>query len=248
MTERASIEFVEVSAPITEAVTKFGGQPVWLTYPQWPISRSTGRPMQFIGQIALYPDLFSMDAGQLSLFPDEVVSVHGHMAYLFITDVATNGEDAGATWEPDGGENAVIVQPGDVLTPVQNIADGPSLYRMVPQAHSQTLVPEPCEYAVRLTRCIDPEFIACGSIEQQLQWNAQEENARREYYNLLTGNKIGGTPNFLQSDEFPGDDYHTLLLQLESSAPFFVNFGDFGIGYAFLSSDRRSGKFLWQCT
>ena len=244
MVKRASIEFVEVSSPVTEAVTKFGGRPVWVSAPQWPLSRATEQPMQFIGQIALR-DLFATDDSQMPLFPDEVVSVHGGMAYLFMT----NGEDAGATWEPDGGENAVIVQPGDLLTPVQNITDGPLLYRMVPQPGANLLVPEPCEYAVHLICGKDPDLVASGSIEQQIQWEAQETEARRNYYSLITGNKIGGTPYFLQYDEFPGEDYHTLILQLDAStAPFHVNFGDAGIGYAFLSRDGRSGKFLWQCT
>jgi hypothetical protein len=39
-----------------------------------------------------------------------------------------------------------------------------------------------------------------------------------------------------------------LLLQLDSTkVPFFVNFGDAGIGYLFLSADGQTAKFLWQC-
>ena len=35
--------------------TRFGGQPDWMTEPQWPISRELGEPMTFFGQIALHP-------------------------------------------------------------------------------------------------------------------------------------------------------------------------------------------------
>ncbi len=47
------LAFQEVTAPITDAVTKFGGQPVWLSTPQWPLSRETGQPMCFVAQIVL---------------------------------------------------------------------------------------------------------------------------------------------------------------------------------------------------
>lgn len=45
--------FKEASSPITSADTKFGGQPVWLAEPQWPLSRATGNPMRFVCQIVL---------------------------------------------------------------------------------------------------------------------------------------------------------------------------------------------------
>jgi hypothetical protein len=37
-------------------------------------------------------------------------------------------------------------------------------------------------------------------------------------------------------------------MQLNANKDIFeVNFGDAGIGYAFLSEDGTRGKFLWQC-
>ena len=50
-TARQNLRFVESEAPIREPVTKFGGQPVWLDAPAWPLSASQGRPMRFLGQI-----------------------------------------------------------------------------------------------------------------------------------------------------------------------------------------------------
>ena len=47
MKKKYEIEFVESPDPINEAVTKFGGEPVWIGEPQWPLSRTTGNPMQF---------------------------------------------------------------------------------------------------------------------------------------------------------------------------------------------------------
>src|ERR1700759_4787138 len=111
MVKRDSIEFVESRRPITDPHTKFGGQPVWLGKADWPLSKATGRPMQFICQIKIDPEKFA--------------PVDARMAYLFMTD---DGNVDG-TWEPDGGENAVILQPGDVTARTTSILDGPSLNR-----------------------------------------------------------------------------------------------------------------------
>ena len=55
-------------------------------------------------------------------------------------------------------------------------------------------------------------------------------------------------PGFLRRDEFPTGGPWRLLLQLDSTKVLFhVNFEDAGVGYAFISGDGVSGKFLWQC-
>jgi hypothetical protein len=92
MVKKESIEFIESRKPISSLVTKFGGQPVWVSQPQWPLSKSTGKPMRFICQIAINSEMFKPVAAQ--------------MAYLFMTD----GEEyVDGTWEADGGENAVML-------------------------------------------------------------------------------------------------------------------------------------------
>lgn len=110
MRPRYSLTFHETQEPITQPVTKFGGQPVWLTDPQWPLSRSEGEPMQFICQIALDPQIFGETPGRI--------------AYLFMTDdeMVTNTSD------PDGGENAIIIQPGSTKIPTQPLLTGLSLF------------------------------------------------------------------------------------------------------------------------
>jgi hypothetical protein len=180
--------------------------------------------MRFIGQVALDARLFGR--------------IDGRMAYLFMTD---DEEDVDGTWKPDGGENAVIIQPGDLLVPVREIAEGPTLYRMA-SGCGNNLAQEACEFLVRLAEDEDPEFVPEGD-RWRGDWALMEA-----YHKKLVGNKLGGTPGFLQGDEFPGDEFHRLLLQLDSTrVPFWINFGDCGIGYAFLSRSGRSGKFLWQC-
>lgn len=227
MVRRASIdEFVEVDQPVLEAVTKFGGQPVWLQEPQWPLSDSTGQPMQFICQITLDPEIF----GPLS----------GKMAYLFMTD--DREEYVDGTWEPDGGENAVIIQPGRSSIPAARLEEGPTLYKLVQVSEGTRPEPVACEYLVRLKFTEDPNFV--GEAERAT-W---DEATWEEHAETLDGNKIGGTPFFIQGTEFPSKEPWSLLLQLDSTqTPFRINFGDAGVGYAFLSEDGQTGKFLWQC-
>ena len=224
--KRQSIEFVESRKPIREPITKFGGQPVWLDEPQWPLSAETGNPMRFVCQIAIDPSIFG--------------PVRTKMAYIFMTD---EEEYVDGTWEPDGGENAVILQPGNTSLPVKPLAEGPTLCRMVKKLFKKDLVPQPLEFAVKTTCSEDPEF---APESDRTNWS---EEQWEKYANALDGNKIGGAPIFVQNDEFPGPGLWKLLLQLDATkVPFFISFGDAGVGYAFLSEDGTVAKFLWQCS
>ena len=226
MVGKYDIEFIEADAPITDPVTKFGGQPVWLERPEWPLSKELGRQMQFVCQIALDPDIFGVSPGR--------------MAYLFITG-ETEDEWVDGTYDPDSGENAVIVQPGGT-NDAETVAEreGPSLYTFVDGRGWEGTVP--CEYSVNLEPGEDPEYVGQ---DERAEWSEAEFDA---YERSLDGNKVAGTPGFIQADEFPKRGPWRLLLQLDSmTVPFRVNFGDAGIGYAYISEDGQRGKFLWQC-
>ena len=114
MATRKTIAFKDTAKPIREPTTKFGGQPVWLDEPQWPLSRELGVPMRFIGQIAIPPELFSGGTGKV--------------AYIFMTDA---DDYVDGTWEPNGGENAVVIQPAKAVDPpiveVSANATGPAI-------------------------------------------------------------------------------------------------------------------------
>lgn len=184
------LEFTEPATATSESI-KFGGQPDWLETPQWPLSADLGKPMRFICQVPLG-----------GLFPQH----HGKVAYLFMTE---EDEYVDGTWEPDGGENAVIIQPGGIVeVPVQAIEAGPTRE----------------EFGVRV-------------VEVELEAGS------------LDGCRVGGEPAFMQYEEYPGPRGEwTFFLQLDSCAlPFFINFGDSGIGYAFINRAATHGKFLWQC-
>jgi uncharacterized protein YwqG len=227
MVSRKTIEFHEAGSPILEPITKFGGQPNWLEESQWPVSKELNIPMRFICQIKLTKDLFQGCVGK--------------MAYIFMTD---DEEYVDGTWEPNGGENAVIIQPnGKPQVKVQNFASGPSLQNFVEVVGKDRLQPIDVELAVNFVESEDPEFI------EETQRFEMNEAESEKYSDSLSGNKIGGTPGFLQGDEFPSDEEDwQLLMQLDScGVPFSINFGDSGIGYAFINRDGTIGKFLWQC-
>jgi len=225
VSKSASIEFVETAERINEPVTKFGGQPVWIEESQWPLSKQTGNPMEFICQIELSENLFTGSKGK--------------MAYIFMTE---EEEYIDGTWEPDGGENAIIIQPGIPSVKVKEIQGGPSIKKYVKVEGYDRLQPQLKEYSVLLTVQEDPEY---ASEEIRSNW---DDSKFDEYAQSLDGNKIGGTPIFLQGDEFPDGGGFKLLLQLDSTQiPFHVNFGDAGIAYAFINQDGTAGKFLWQC-
>lgn len=190
MTIRKTIEFGPSMASDGPR-TKFGGQPNWIEGPQWPISKQLESPMRFIGQVNL---------GDVS------GEFEGKTAFLFMTEEDEYVDD---TWEPDGGENAVVIQPGGELdVEHQALLDGPSR-----EEFDAKIVDKEID---------DEELSEC---------------------------RIGGTPVFMQGDEFPEPrEEWVFVAQLDScSLPFEINFGDAGIAYVFVNTAGTKGKFLWQC-
>ena len=153
MTAKATIEFTESDDPITQPVSKFGGQPVWIDDPQWPLSKETGNQMRFICQIALDETLFPGSAGKV--------------AYLFMTE-EEDGSFVDSTYEPDGGENAIIIQPGKSSSACCDQAEGPTLYRMVEKEGFDLLQQVPCEFSINPTPGIDTEVSDDGLDENKV--------------------------------------------------------------------------------
>lgn len=224
MARSYSISFRETMSPIRDPVTKFGGQPVWRQQPAWPISATTGQQMMFVCQILLYPEIFG-----------EVV---GRMAYVFMADT---DQAMATTWDPDSGDNAVIIHPNGRPTraPVKPLATGPSIYEYVQIPETGELRPRPMEFAVDVFRRTDPDFV------DEANRVAMEDAVFQRYERACEGNKIGGTPLFLQQDALPSGG--KLLVQIDSTkVPFYINFGDCGVGWAFISPDGSAGRFLFQ--
>lgn len=173
-------------------VTRLGGQPSWLTGPAWPLSSELGEPMRFLGQVELRSDPLTL-------------------AYVFMTQ---GDEDVDDTFVPDGGENAVVIQPGGadpVGVALTAAATGPTL---------EDDDDAPVELVVRA---------------------AQEDEATE-----LAAVRTSGDPQWVQQEEHPGAGWH-LALQLDSAAvPAFINFGDSGVGYVFVTDALDRGVLLWQ--
>ena len=204
MSKAFKIDFKEDQ--IQKDSTKFGGQPKWYSKPEWPISKSTGNPMRFICQIRL---------NDINLN-----GLNAKYAYLFMTDEEDYVDD---TWKPDGGENAIILQPGNNDIRTEEILNGPTTYKMIKEEGNPRLVQKEIELGVHLT-----------------QFDEKDED---EIVNKMTGD-----PDFIQGKEYPfGDDNWKLLIQINSgNVPFSLNFGDYGVGYGFINNDGNKAKFLWQ--
>ncbi|HEY1387770.1 MAG TPA: DUF1963 domain-containing protein [Ktedonobacterales bacterium] len=213
---------VPAPTPIVEPVSKLGGQPVWLAEPKWPLSKATGKPMSFVGQFALYPEIFG--------------SFEAQMAYIFMYD---DEPFVDGTWLPNGGENAVILQPGAWNGPTMASATGPTLYDTV-QRPDGVVEQVPVEYGLRLTLGEDADVLDENAFRARDAWD--------EYCAYLDESKIGGAPAFLQNPEYPGPGSWRLLAQLNGDLfDYNINFGDAGVGYAFIDDDGVAAKFLWQC-
>ncbi|SEH01536.1 hypothetical protein SAMN05444920_120240 [Nonomuraea solani] len=198
----APLEFVPADGPVREPVTKLGGQPVWLEEPQWPLSGATGEPMQFLGQ-------FTLGGGRL--------------AYVFMGDE----EYSGGTFEPEGGENAVVIQPGgrvpDHLT-VRARAAGPAACT---------------DHLPRLAQTRTSVFFGGPGVEPD--W-IHEERYPGEGWNLL----VQLTSELADWLPFEGLAEHGVSEEVE---PCHYTWGRSGWGtaWAFVSPDGKEGRFLWDC-
>src|ERR1700722_13476413 len=174
MPDRLNIEFIPAGKPTTEFVTKFGGQPCWIGIPEWPLGKTTGKPMTFVCQIDLTNSLFG--------------DVKAKMAYLFMADDPTS-----ETWDPNAGDNAVIIQPGPNAARTAAMETGPSIQQRVPVRKATWLdyllgrsprsALTPCEFNVKLTPETDPEFM------DESAMFALPEKEREAHLSRLAGDK-----------------------------------------------------------
>ncbi|RFA14811.1 hypothetical protein B7R22_08860 [Subtercola boreus] len=230
----ARLSFVEQARDPRGFVTKFGGQPVWRASPKWPLSRRFGTKMRFVGQIAV-KDASPVDAPPR--WPPQ------QMAYLFMTDSLVDGVPVPETRSFDGGENAVILQPGHAFSgPLCAEAEGPSAVSRTITLGRSSPTSQPVIFTARLEPREDPEFV---DEKRYLRMAATEW---QEYGAAVLGSKLGGTPAFRAGDAFPyGDPTWRLLAQLRSlNAPFWLDFGYNGTGYVFVNRHLTSARFCWQ--
>ena len=221
---RLSITVYRASAsPVTDPVTKFGGQPVWLARPQWPLSRGhPERRMQFVCQVAI---------------PDFLGVATARMAYLFVTHASAGerGNDDNWFFDPDEGESAVVLQPGGDKLRVKfsAVATGPTLY-----ADDGS----PCELVPEFAPGLDPARRACPDFA--------DDEAFTAYHNTIWGEKVGGTSlsgndNHDDIERLATDPGWRLLLSIYTRrrSPFCINLC-VTCGFAFVSADGKRGVFM----
>ncbi|MFC5239595.1 hypothetical protein ACFPWV_06690 [Streptomyces atrovirens] len=222
---RLQMIFREPEGPVTQSVTKFGGQPVWLEEPAWPVEPRTGEPLMFVGQFRV---------------PGE----EARLAYLFL-DVEEGGLD------PNRGDAVVLVQPGGRVPSFAVIGpphtQGPSLWRWnedeekIPVEWLVDLAPVPPE--------LDAEADDHAAWSRYMRHEGPEADlpsgpGPRDFLGgapVLPNNSVrdldDGSWRFLcqftDRGECPGD-------------PFFINFG-YGSGFVFLSPDHLEGRFMSDC-
>lgn len=220
------IEFIAAPTGIAAPVTKFGGHPVWLEVPTVPLSRRTGEPMVFIGQVVVPPELAADNRLRI--------------AYLFMTGAGFD-ERAMETWSPSEGETCVLVQCGGAESAA--LANYPRRLMRWEEGddHGGRRHEAACEYVVTQT----PEEEAAYLSLDELGALPEADSAR--IMESWRGNKIGGAPYWVQAEEFPFGRDSRLLLQLECSTyPFNFNLGT-GVGYVFTNADATQAALLWQC-
>ncbi len=226
MPKKSNLNFDQVKEPVTECISKFGGQPNWISEPEWPLDSQKNEKMLFVGQIALSDRLFG--------------DTTGRMAYIFI-----DGDEEGqGTWEPDAGLNAVIIQPGE--TKIKTVADstGPSCPVNEDPVGCEVDEDGLIEFRVLYDFHDEPEYLNEDQIGALID---RDEDAYDIYSEKMETSKIGGNPFFIQSEETPIQGKWKLLCQLhEEDLPIWVNFGT-GVAYVFIDEKGTFGKLLWQC-
>ncbi|HMV43805.1 MAG TPA: DUF1963 domain-containing protein [Leptospiraceae bacterium] len=235
---RTRFQIVESPTEILEPVTKFGGQPVWIGQPLWPLSPETSEQMLFLGQIAL----------DERLFPDS----KGTIVYIFFS----------AESEPVYNEAfAVVIQtPETVYTNGNDIefiseATGPAIYELQQLEEDEDEEDNRAvyrEYRVILEAEENEDLIPLEEryTFDNLDYDTGFQFSRPE----LAGNKIGGQPLYIEGLDTPPEAFNSeewlLLLQLAPTEgywnnlqpnfyPFHLELGEFGILTVFISRDYK---------
>ena len=165
--------------------------------------------MQFIAQVCL---------------PDDMRLGGQQMAYIFMTD---EEDYVDGTWEPEGGENAVILQPCAFDPVVKTIdqATGPTLQQPV----------EGTGAARRTFR----------DVERPCSSRTCRRTARRHCTTYRASE--APAPAWMQGEEIPAGGPWRDLMQIDSTgAAYEINLGDGGVAYVFLSEDGSQAQILWQ--
>ena len=237
---KKEFEFIESAQPITDPISKFGGQPVWLNTPHWPLDPYSMQPMLFMGQVVL----------DVELFPD----APGLMAYLFFGDAL----------EPIAGSAMAVV-----LQNAQTAAFNTQLdaaITLVPQATGPTIFELTEDRAMEhktyhLSFCAVKQEAAVPLQERYVYGDLDYEKGYQFSNSALAGNKMGGQPMYVEKmDPAPAyfsDPTWQHLLQLAPKKgyvgdrgtnfyPFHMDLYGFGLVNFFVSKDYKLAQACTQ--
>lgn len=154
--------------------------------------------------------------GQVELVSSIFGEMDGKVAYIFMN---TDERFADSTWDPAEGETAVIVQPGINGAKTEELILGPAV------EHNRF-----------------SSFDKSGLAEFEVADRSLNETTLDQFISC----KIGGSPQWIQGEEFPFPNARLVLQMADDAAPIGVNFGT-GAAYVFVDSSGQKGAMLWQC-
>ncbi|OCR00959.1 hypothetical protein BCD67_06260 [Oscillatoriales cyanobacterium USR001] len=232
-------QIVESPTKIEQQITKFGGQPVWISQPYWPLCPETGKQMMFLGQISLNQELFP--------------NSNGIMVYLFFSGESEPIYKEAIAAVIQSTEN--VYKSADSQIEFVSEAIGPVIYEL--DENRQILYKE---YQVILNPIGNEDWIPLNErytandfdIDTGFQFSQPE----------LAGNKIGGQPLYIEGLSNPPEPFNSeewlLLLQLAPTAgywgtkwkpnfyPFYMELGEFAILTVFISPDYKQVEWFIQ--
>jgi len=234
---KTQFQIVETSTPITEPISKFGGQPVWINTPHWPIDPATGKQMTFLSQIVLTPELF----------PDS----QGIIAYIFFGEGEPLYNEAFAVVLQNK-DNISMNTHADVKFVTE--ATGPSLYELEIIDEERQWIAK--EYQLDQESIVEEEDLPL--LERYDEANDLDYDEGYQFSKPeLAGNKIGGQPFYIEGLDTP-PEYFTAnkweqLLQLApvqgywdgnqpNFYPFYMEMGEFGLLNIFISKDYTQAE------
>ena len=170
------------------------------------------------------------------------------MSYLFITQ---DDEGLASTYEPEAGENALLVQPGGRV---------PSFVTGLPQRTGPTLWRRGATWTeqIPVELHLDAQPFTAALLPPYHREIADQDAARRGETvaddpadPFMRRSYVGGRPLFWQPWTTSVDPGWRFFFQLDGAEgwgedAYALNFGG-GTGYAMLSEDEHEGRFFWDC-
>ena len=208
--------------------SKFAGTP-WLNASErWPLCPNCNKPMQFFLQLNLdeLPGALKGEFGS------------GLLQFFYCTNYEPPCECDCQGWEPFSTIKVMrIVQPSNLNVKVEISQPNKSFPAKLIEAWEavddypdyQTI--ENCEIAI----------------------NEEESNTLVENHITVTGDKLGGWPEWVQYPEYPdcptcNQPMKQFVFQIDSEDNLPYMWGDVGVGYLLQCSNHKEQlAFLWQC-